>query len=260
VLIQGATGSGKWHAARQLAHWRRAQPPVIWNDSAACPELPEGATLLIRWLDAWPEAAWRNLAALADERPDLAMVATVRTDRLPPGGLERLTTDTLRGAVAIDLPTLAARSDLVALAESLARQLGIADGKLKERLQHDLLTDHFPHNLHDLKTRLATANAASPGQHPERKAYLQARDRHQAQQLLDRAWQAIASLDFGTDRLQLDEALDAIRLAVVQRSLAEGRSQKDAGEQLGLSQQTVSAILKTELSPYLYPAEREHAD
>ena len=62
VLISGPTGSGKWRACKQFARWRKCQNPVIWSDPAHCPELPEGAgTLLIRWLDAWPESARHGL-------------------------------------------------------------------------------------------------------------------------------------------------------------------------------------------------------
>lgn len=251
VLISGPTGSGKWHACQQFARWRKYRDPLIWSDPAGCPELHEGATLLIRWLDAWPEAAWRTLAQLADERRDLAIAATVRTDRLPPAGLEMLRRDGLRGAVSIDLPALGARSDVVALGESLARQIGIDHGKLKERLQHDLLTDHYPQNLHDLKALLATANAFSP-KHPERKAYLQARDRREARRLLDEAWQVLTGLDLGVGRHRLDHVLDVIRLAVVQGALAEGRTQREVGDFLGYSQQTVSEILRTELDPRLW--------
>lgn len=253
VLIIGATGSGKWHACKQFARWRKCQNPVIWSDPAHCPELPEGAgTLLIRWLDAWPKSALRTLAQLADERQELAIAATVRTDRLPSAGLESLGGDGLRGAVSIDLPALGARTDVVALADSLADQLGIAKGKIKERLQLDFFEDRYPHNLHDLKSRLATANAYSPGKHPEREAYLQASDRGEARWLLDETWQVLAGMDFGPKRHRFDDVLKVIRLAVVQRALAEGRSQREAGDLLGFSQQTVSEILRTELDPQLW--------
>ena len=160
----------------------------------------------------------------------------------------------------VDLPALGARTDVVALAEALARQLGILDGKLKERLQHDLFTDRHPCHLHDLKTLLATANAYSSGAHPEYKAYLQARDRRDAWQRLDEAWQVLAGMDFGPGRRRLDDVLKAIRAAVVQRAMAEGRSQEGAGSLLGLSQQTVSDILKTDLDLRLWPSLRAADD
>jgi hypothetical protein len=262
VLIGGPTGSGKWRACKQFAQWRQCKDPVIWTDPAHCPALPEGTTLLIRWLDVWPESALNQLTLLADERPDLAIAATVRTDRLPPGALAGTTYDGLPGAVRIDLPALGARSDVVALAESLARQLGIVVGKLKERLQHDLFTDVYPRNLHDLKALLATADARTPGGHPERKAYLQARDLRDAQRLLDEAWQVVAGMDFGPRRHRLTSVLDAVRAAVVQRTLAEGRSQDAAGALLGCSQQTVSDVLKTDLDLSLWSSLRasDHAD
>lgn len=261
VLIGGPTGSGKWHACRQFARWRKCDDPVRWSDPAQRPELPEGATLLIRRLDAWPDSARDELALLADERPDVAIAATLRTDRQPADTPASASCDALPGSVRIDLPALGSRSDVVALAEALARQLGILDGKLKERLQHDLFTDRYPCHLHDLKALLATANAHSPGAHPERRSYLQARDLRDARRLLDEAWQVLVGMDFGPGRHRLDDVLNAIRAAVVQRALAEGRSQRDAGERLGISQQTVSDILKTDLDPSLWSSLRasDHA-
>lgn len=252
VLISGPTGSGKWRACKQFARWRKCQNPVIWTDPANCPELPEGAgTLLVRWLDAWPESALRSLAQLADERQELAIAATVRTDRLPSAGLETLWGDGLRGAVCIDLPALGARTDVIALADSLADQLRIAKGKIKERLQLDFFEDRYPHGLHDLKSRLATANAYSPGKHLKREAYLQARDRGEAQRLLDKAWQVLAGMDFGPKRRRLDDVLKDIRLAVVKRARAEGRSRREIGDLLGFSPETARVILKPKSKPQL---------
>ncbi|MFB1490238.1 MULTISPECIES: hypothetical protein [unclassified Thiocapsa] len=261
VLIGGPTGSGKWHACKQFAQWRQCDAPVVWSDPAHCPELPEGATLLIRWLDVWPEPALNQLALLADARPDLAIAATVRTDRALGGGCGAHARRIL--PVQIALPALGARSDVLALGEALARQLGLLHGKLKERLQYDLLTDVYPCNLHDLKALLATAGAHSPGAHPKREAYLQARDRHAARRLLEEAWQAVAGMDFGPGRHRLADVLDAIRWAIAQRALADGRSQDDVGALLGCGQSTVSDILlKTDLNPRLWPSLREgnHAD
>ena len=246
VLISGPTGSGKWHACRQFARWRKCQDPVIWTDPAHCPELPEGTTLLIHRIDTWPESAWRTLAQLVDERRDLAMAATFRIDRRPADALVGLL------PVQIRLPALGARTDVVALAESLACELGLLDGKLKERLQHDLFTNLYPRSLHELKALLATASAYSPGAHPERKAYLQARDLQEARQLFDDACQVLTDMDFGVGRHQLDDVLDVIRWAIVQRARAEGRSQEETGALLGLSQSTISDILKAELDPQLW--------
>lgn len=246
VLISGPTGSGKWHACRQFARWRKCQDPAIWTDPAHCPELPEGTTLLIHRLDTWPESAWRTLAQLADERRDLAMAATFRIDRRPDDALVGLL------PVQIRLPALGARTDVVALAESLACELGLLDGKLKERLQHDLFTNLYPRSLHELKALLATASAYSPGAHPERKAYLKARDLQEARRLLDEAWQVLTCMDFGVGRHRLDDVLKAIRAAVVRCALTDGRSQEETGAPLGLSQSTISEILDTELDPQLW--------
>ncbi len=243
VLITGPTGSGKWHACRQFAVWRGCDSPLTWTDCAQVSEPAKDATLLIRWLDVWSAPALRRLAQLADERPDLTIAATVRTDRLPAGGLDAVKREGLREAACVDLPTLQTRTDLSALAEALARQLGISDGKLKERLQLDLFTDLYPFNLHDLKSLLASADVHSPTKHLERKTHLKARDALAAQRLLDTAWQVIARMDFGEGRYPLNEVVMAIRQAVVLRALVAGRTQSEVGDLLGISQAAVSEIL-----------------
>lgn len=242
LVLTGPVGSGKWHACRQFARWRGA-PVAEWLEPYAPPELPADATLLIRHLDRWPEAQLRHLTGLAAARPDLAIAATFRTDLTPGAPLAVLTREGLRGAAQIPLPALGARSDVVALGEALARQLGIHDGKLKQRLQYDLLTDLYPHNLHDLRTLLATAALASPGAHPERAAYVRARDLREADRLLAEAWQRLQ----GGGGYRLDEVLEVVRATLVRRALAEGRSQEAAGRLLGLSQQTVSTLLAKRL-------------
>lgn len=246
LVVQGPTGSGKWHACRQFARWRRGEA-AQWLDPASQPELPSGATLLIHRLDTWPQSALRRLMLLAAERPDCAIAATFRTDRTPAAPLEVLAHDGLRSAVHIELPALGSRSDVVALGEALARQLGAFDGKIKERLQYDLLTDLYPHNLHDLKALLATAAARSPSAHLERAAYVQARQIRDAQAVLAEACQILTGMDFGPNRHRLDDVLEVIRTVIVRRARADGRSQGEIGELLGVSQQTISAILKARL-------------
>ena len=253
VLIKGSTGSGKWHACKQFAKWRERNhkqghgAPVIWSDPSSCPELPAGATLLVRWLEGWPEPALQRLALLLDERQDLAIAATYRNDHPAATSLDTLISDGLRGAVQIELPPLAARMDVVELAETLASQLGLLSGKVKERLQHELFTDKYPRNLHDLKTLLGTAKAHSRTRHLTRDAYYQARDLCDANDLLNEAWRVIGGMDFGASRYNLEEVIDAIRLGVVSRALAEGRSQAKAGALLGISQQTVSEYRRAKL-------------
>lgn len=246
LLVKGPVGCGKWHASRQFARWR-GRDEVLWLEPESLPELPAGATLLIRWLDAWPQPALQRLGSLAAERPDLAIAATFRTDQPPAVPLETLARDGLRGAVHLDLPALGARCDVVALGEALARHMGALGGKIKERLQYDLLTDLYPRNLHDLQSLLATAAACSPGPHPQRRAYVQARQIQETAVLLAEAAQILAGMDFGPQRHRLDEVLAVIRAAVVRRALADGRTQREAGELLGISQQMVSEILKTTL-------------
>jgi hypothetical protein len=246
VLVRGPTGSGKWHACEQFAEWRE-RAKVIWSDPAQLPELPEGATLLIRWLELWRDQALRDLTRLAAERSDLAIAATFRTDQVAADSLEVLAGEGLRGPVTIELPALGKRSDVAALGEALARQLGIFDGKLKERLQHEFLTDLYPRNLHDLKTLLATADTYSTTKHPQRTAYLQARNLRDARAMLDEACRILMGMDFGPKGHRLDQVLDVIRAAVVRYAQAEGRSQEEIGGLLGFSQQTVSDILKSKL-------------
>ena len=243
LLLKGPVGSGKWHACHQFACWRGA-PPVEWLEPDNQPELAEGATLLIWHLDRWPESDLRQLTSLAAARPDLAILGTYRTDLAPVAPLEVLAREGLRGAVHIQLPALGVRSDMVPLGEALARQLGLHDGKLKQRLQHDLLTDVYPRNLHDLKSVLATAATLSPGAHPARGAYVQAREIAEAERLLAEAWQCLQE----TGGYQLDKVLASVRAAVVRRA-AQGRSQQAAGDLLGLRQQVVSTILKKRLDP-----------
>lgn len=241
LVVRGPVGSGKWHACRQFAIWRGGEV-AQWLEPASQPKLPGGATLLIHRLDAWPQAELQRLALLAAERPDCAVAATFRTDRTPAVPLAVLVRDGLRSAAHIELPTLGSRSDVVALGEALTRELGALGGKVKERLQYELLTDLYPHNLHDLKSLLATAAARSPGAHPDRAAYVQARQLRDTQALLVEAWQILSGMDFGPNRHRLDDVLDVVRAVIVSRALADGRSQEEAGELLGISQQTVSAI------------------
>ena len=259
ILVQGPVGSGKWHACRQFAVWRGADS-AEWLEPDIAPSLPEGRTLLIRRLDAWPAPALQRLQRLSAERPDLAIVATFRTDLPPAVPLTTLVRDGLRGAVHVHLPALGARGDFVELGEALARRQGALAGKVNERLRDELLTDVYPHNLHDLETLLATAAAHSPGRHPERGAYLQARQIRDTQALLAEAWQILAGMDFGPDRHGLDEVMAVIRALVVRRALADGRSMESAGELLGVSQQTVSSINAKRLDLSRWRTRAEGAD
>jgi hypothetical protein len=245
LLVKGPVGSGKWRACEQFTRWR-GQDTAQWLEPGDPPEPPRDATLLIRHLDTWPQQALQRLALLSAERPDLAIAATFRSDLPPLAPLATLACDGLRGATHIELPALGARSDVVALGEALARQLGVPDGKLKERLQFDWLTDLYPRNLHDLKQLLATAAAHSQGAHPERGPYLQARQIRDAHTLFGEAWRILAGMDFGPGRYRLDNVLDVIRSAIVRRALADGRSQDEAGRLLGISQQTISTIIRQE--------------
>ena len=247
LLIKGPSGSGKWRASEQFAKWHGGEM-IKWTEWSKEPEIgsAQTGTLLIRHLDTWPEKALQKLTNLSEKYSKIAIAATFRTDHTPAATLNTLTHDGLRGAIHIELPSLGARSDVVALSEALLRQLGLMDGKLKERLQHDLQTDLYPRNLHDLKSLLATAAAQSSGAHIDRLAYERSRQIKNANEVLAHAWEILVGLEFGPGRPKLDDILDIIRSAIARRIQAEGRSQKEIGKLLGLSQQTVSDILKKE--------------
>jgi DNA-directed RNA polymerase specialized sigma24 family protein len=63
--------------------------------------------------------------------------------------------------------------------------------------------------------------------------------------VLAEAYQILSGMDFGPNRHRLDEVLEVIRAVIVRRARADGRSQDEVGELLGVSQQTVSTILNT---------------
>lgn len=259
VVVQGPVGSGKWHACRQFARWR-GQSEVHWLEPESGPDLPEGSTLLVRRLDAWPEPALQRLTRLAAERPDLAVCATFRTDRSPAAPLDALLRDGLRGAVHLELPALGVRADIVALGEALLRQLGAHDGKLKARLQYELYTDIYPHNLHDLKSLLATSVALSRGAHLERDAYRRVHTAREARTLVHETCHALLGMDFGSGRAGLDEALRVLRWATVERAVAEGRTQKEVAALLGMTQQTVSDVRRAAPDLSAWRPVTDHAD
>jgi hypothetical protein len=245
VLVRGPEGSGKWHACKQFANWR-AKETVHWLEASEPPKMPQDGTVLIYHLDAWSAEALKNLTLMAAGRPDIAIAATFRTDHSPIAPLGVLAAEGLRGAAHIELPALGARpSDIVALSEALARQMKIADGRLKDRLQYDFLTDTYRRNLHDLKNLLATAAMDSPGIHPERPAYVRAKQIRDAEVLLNDAWRILAGLDFRPGQHPtLAEVLETVRVAVALRAKAQGRTLQETGELLGLKEQTVSDILR----------------
>jgi hypothetical protein len=253
VLIQGPTGSGKWHAARQFAIWRK-RPATEWLDDAPLaggePPVEKGAAVLVYRLDRWDARALERLGLWCATHRDAAVVGTWRTDVPPKAPLPAVARDGLKGAAHLHLPALGSRSDIVALAEALARQLGLWHAKIRERLQYELLTDVYPHNLHDLKSVLATAaSLAGARRHPDRGVYrrametLEARD---ARALLQEACDTATALRFSRERT-VDDVLEAIKVAVARLAQAEGRTQKEIGQLLGCSQQAVSALLRRKL-------------
>lgn len=246
LLVMGPSGSGKWHACRQFAHWRGGEK-ADWLDPSTPPlNAGTGSTVLIRHLEGWPADGLKRLTLWAADHAEAAIAATYRTDH--PGGapLEVVARDGLRGATHVALPALNVRTDVVALGEALARQLGIHDGKLRQRLQYDWVTDVYPRGLHDLMSLMATAAAHSPGLHPEADVYREARERLNArlayQELLDTAWKALASMNFAGP--SLGEVLDEVRLSAIRHAYVEEGTQTRAAARLGISQQAVSDALR----------------
>lgn len=135
------------------------------------------------------------------------------------------------------------RSDVIRLGEALAGQLGLADGKLRERLGFDWLTDIYPNGMHDMKTLLATAGLQSPGLHTEQDAYARGRSELESHALLASAWRDLVALDFKEGR-SLEDVLSTVRHAVTLRAKSGGRSQKAVARLLHISQTKVSDILR----------------
>jgi hypothetical protein len=246
VLIKGPTGSGKWHAARQFALWRGGRALECGHPEVLSTLVVEaGQTVLVRWLDGWNRKALTDLARWCDRHREVAVAATWRTDIPPAADLLTVAREGLREAALVDLPSVGSRSDVVALAEALARQRGIWDGKLSGRFQHDLMTDVYARNLHDLAMLLATMADHSATAHPDRDGYQRAAQSLRADEAraeLHAEFDALIGLHFGLGQPTLGERLEAIKRAVV-RSASVGRTQQEVEKLLGYSQQTVSKLL-----------------
>ena len=244
VLIEGASGSGKWHAARQFAAWCGGEALECFAPPLPDPRL-ETAAVLLRRLDVWPAEALKSISAWRAQHPNVAMAATFRTDCA--GGIElaAIKRDAVHGAATVCLPAPRSRSDIVELASVLAARAGLHRSKVKERLQQDLLASSY--DLHQLDDVLRTAGSRSDTRHIERADYVQARDIEaipQALALLRDGHAVLAGLDFGTGRPDLKTVLDAMQAAALHIAMAEGRTQSEAAELLGLGkQQDVSRLL-----------------
>lgn len=244
LLIKGPGGSGKWHAAQQFVKWRDkpATPWLHWDDQPAI-EADDG-TLLIRHLNTWPENALVQLGLLAARKPDVAIVATFRTDQAPATPIKVLARDGLRAAVQVELPSLGVRNDIVQLGLALAEQMGIATGKLRTRLSYEWLTDLYPNNLHDLKRLLINTAAYSDSMHPDSEDYRRISARMEGERTLDTVWRILNNLEFGQGQPTLDELLAQIRYVTLQRLRDQSMSQAEIAERVGMSQTTVSDVLK----------------
>lgn len=243
LIIKGPAGSGKWHACQQFDKWRGSSS-AEWIKPDLQPAIPADCTLCIHDLNGWSEDALRQLTQLSATRPDIAIVATYRTDQPPAAPIETLARDGLRGAVQIELPSLGARNDIASLGIALANQSGIRDGKLHARLHYDWQTDLYPNNLHDLRRLLINAAAYSDGMHPENDAYRRMRGQIEAEHLLSEAWNVLSGLAFGQGQSSLDELLDQVRYATLSRLVNQGRSQAEVAMLTGMKQTTVSDALK----------------
>ncbi|MBF0160568.1 MAG: hypothetical protein HQL58_13725, partial [Magnetococcales bacterium] len=200
VLVKGAIGTGKWYACRQFAKWCHdidGAESVEWLEPVCTPEIPLGCTVLIRRIDTWSLDQLQRLSRLAADRRDIAIAATFRTGERSSSPLELIQSEGLCGATLITLPVLRARNDIVQLAEAVARQNGIADGKVRERFQYILMEGMLRNNIHDIRSLLTTAMAYSPSKHPIIDHYQQDINNIIADQLLREAWQTIDSMDFG---------------------------------------------------------------
>jgi len=253
LLIQGPTGSGKWHAARQFAHWRKTQAVREWlHPGMPVDEVSGGSTVLIWRLDAWDAGALQALSAWRAAHPDVSVVATWRTDMPAAAAMHEVARAGLRGAVFVTLPALSARTDIVELGKAVARQAGIFDGKVAGRLQYVLGADVYGHNLHDLKQVLVTTSLHSSGQYPDERGWLRAAqiiDAAQGEALLREASDTLANLRFGPGRpgLNLDDTLKLVQSLVVKAALARGLTQAQAGTLLGYTQTGISEIVNREL-------------
>lgn len=252
LLIEGPTGSGKWHAARQFGRWRGA-PAVEWLSSSGMPgDVPNGATLLLWRLDAWSQSALSELSSWRVSRPDVAVAGTWRTDMPAAAPLHEVASVGLRGAMHVQLPSISARSDIVALGMSVAEQSGLWTAKIKERLQYELLTDMYAANLHDLKQVLTTAamGSSAKGRHPDERGFVRAveiADAAEAQALLREVFDTLSGLRFGKGRPDLKEVLDTTQLLVVRMAMSGGRTQEQAADLLGYAQTGISELLRKKI-------------
>ncbi len=201
ILLYGAAGSGKTHAARQVAHWLGCNNPTN-VDALPLPrasDLGDCETVIVRnlqstnsALDGWkglmaalPQTQfvflWRTDAADLDAGPDQAVQAG-----LAPGGSYRM-------------PSLAEREDQITLVEAFARRANKWSGKVRERFQYTLMKHDAARNLHELETWVELAAAYSDGSHISGVAVDRATlqiEAAQAQGLLQKVTQVIADQSF----------------------------------------------------------------
>jgi hypothetical protein len=250
ILLFGPIGSGKWHACRQFAKWRKTPGVVVW-DVGCVPgsrTIPDAATVLVHRLDRWPAEALPELATLSTERPDIAIAATFRTGGYS-ASRSAVLSDGLPGAAHFHLPALDRRSDVIPLGRALARQNGIPDGKLHARLQHDWMTDVFPRGLHDLKTLVTTGALLSGSKHLERESYIRAAEGLAARDVLADAWAILDELTFPPG-LSFDQVHEDIRRAVYVLACERAGSQTAAEALIGTPQQTISRVLGGGVAAY----------
>lgn len=245
ILVTGATGTGKWHACHQACQWVEDGKSVVqWTEGAQPEVTDETAILMIKHLDSFSSTALEQLNSLASERETLIIMATYRTDNWlqSPGTLAK-NRAAMGGACIIELPSLAMRDDIIRLAEALAKKHGIASGKIKERLQLDLLNAVFPNNLHDLESLLITADAASNTKHPETGAVTNEIILNQSNNAMKDIFRKLNTMEFHEDA-NLPELLNDLKECVIRKAYTIFKTQDAVAKKIGISQTQVYEILK----------------
>lgn len=250
LLLSGPAGSGKLHAAKQFARWRRQG--VVTCLSAADLDLdgafPQRASVIIPHLDDWPADSLVRLQTWRAARPDLAVVATWRTDRLSSAPLSEVARVGLTNASHLALPALSTRSDISRVGEAVAHEAGIWSAKVRQRLDYELKTQVYPQGLHDLRRVLSEAALHSESEHPGQDGHSRARainDAVRDQDTLRRVLEGIGALRFDPSAgAGLLETLEVVKSLLVRITVARYGTQHESARVLGMSSQWVQKTLR----------------
>lgn len=242
IVICGPHGSGKHHAARQMAHWRDHEPLLLSARSTPA-DVPSTGTVIVTDLQAADDfPAWLALRRRHPETQfvflwnesttDLDVEETVKAHFLAPEGIFRL-------------PALAEREDQIALAESFARAVGKLDTKVRQRLQYPLMRHAPVSNLHELKSWISTAAAYS--ETPNLDSAGVERSLRTIKADAARTWlkemSRILSQQQYVGRVPLDTLLDAIQMTcwIIHRD--GGNSDETIADRLGVPRGTLGGRL-----------------